>query len=382
MGETEEIIDNKELNSTTVVEEFPTEVFETNTRIRKRTVQRNMATDTSVHYVGSAGFSSAVRFHAYNNDWYGEYVEHDWIRVQDGSMYYISYTDYCTSSYYPVDDWWAAYWQWVDYSACPTNIGSDLVLQGSYLFSPNYQFFAYQGNKCSFWCADDSYMNGATDHYNVEIHWIDTYYDESKDPSDPISDLTAYYLGRSFYDKLQDLVLFVKETQIVYLDGTTESVYAVNRIVEQQTDNTDQHIQVAFFLEYEYDIIEQYEETDVVSYRRNLDITTTTTYTNDTISNFERDHKDGMYQVAFVLGQIGGFFAFLHLVCSLLVSTCERKVYEYESVNKYNKLVNSHADPYDVFQFSQVCQNMRDLEVRTITDESSNSGPQSKQAFI
>jgi hypothetical protein len=141
MATIETITESSALNQTKVVTEDPVEVLSFTTEVKHDSVKRDPYDNTTEHLLGQNNFVGSVYWWAWDNNWSLDQVAQGFWSYTEFGYTWIDYWTYCSHSEFPVTDWDAAYWQWVDYSACPTD-PNKYKLHGD-IYSSSFEFIEY-----------------------------------------------------------------------------------------------------------------------------------------------------------------------------------------------------------------------------------------------
>lgn len=175
------------------------------------------------------------------------------------------------------------------------------------------------------------------------------FYDYNAAIDTPISDIYDMFTIATVYGKQQNWDVKVKENRVIYLNGTTETFYSLSSKHTYDNNHESNLFILTLKLDSEIDIYEQYTIHEPNETRRNLDITTTENYTYSYNSYFESEHMGERYEKLFYLSRVGGLLALLYFIFRCIISTYERKVHTFESVNKYQRTAALKIEENDEF---------------------------------
>ena len=142
----------------------------------------------------------------------------------------------------------------------------------------------------------------------------------------------------SFYTEINQrkiFKVFIVPTTVKYLDGTSEIIYSTRNQEQRLEENSlgTTMIKVKFEISSEqYSIEQQVNYQPVVNSRRMLDTSQSETVEKD------EDDENAFYNFFFVLSQLGGFYSFLQLIFSPILSKIYEGMLTVDLINKYKEI--------------------------------------------
>jgi hypothetical protein len=160
-----------------------------------------------------------------------------------------------------------------------------------------------------------------------------SYYDHS-DLADPIK--KYLYTSNSIAMSIERFLLVAVDvvgTQVDYLNGTSDVIYRTDNVAFLTTAQPVPYLLGLIIIQAtpEFYVYEQYENYQPVmdEVRRNLDTVT--------VEEKEKGGKGPLYDLFFVMAQLGGFYSFLKLILGGIFEKCYNSMLLADLVNRFNK---------------------------------------------
>ena len=170
------------------------------------------------------------------------------------------------------------------------------------------------------------------DLVQINLLFANSYYDHN-DPDEPIKfylDISSdIYINANHY---KIYTVPIVPTTINFLNGTSQTIYEAKQreIIISREIQDNRFMAFLFMISPEQYLIEQQiNYQPVLNSRRMLDTTQTETT--------ERENNSFLYNLFFVLSQLGGFYSFLKLIFSSFLNKIYESMLMVDFVNKYKE---------------------------------------------
>jgi hypothetical protein len=345
--ENNSLIENETHNTTIMVDTTPTYEFTEESRFKVSNLRRSLYSHTEDHNIGAAGFGLSIFWPVADLT---SSTSQKFVQNNAGAETSLTLSD-CDNSNFPVSDWSIATTMMASLGDCVSSFSTDFVISGNQHSTAKYLEY-WNGPCTSGSCDDEATMRSTIDLSDTYIFYLQKWLDlEQENPQ--ISDTVGVYRVTLQYDYFKNVQFYIKENIVNFLNGTTEKFYTVADISET-VHNTDGYTsRIRFRMSEEYTIYDEYVFTQpILDESRRL--TANTTDTLDTVTSTLKDQNmEGIDYYLFLAAQVGGVYFLFYIIFGFLLATYERKMFLYDSVNKYHRIVSTHTDPFEEYECHQ-----------------------------